>query len=200
MDIKKISLNNTSYNIRDSRVTNNVVNGNAAWSAANSITVTNAANGNVIKQSGVSIATSLGSDNTTVPTSLAVKNAIDALPAPMVFKGSLGTGGTITTLPTASASNTGYTYKVITAGTYASQAAKVGDTFISDGSSWVLIPSGDEPSGTVTSIATGNGLTGGPITSSGEISLVPASKAVFGGIVVGEGLYTTSVHCGFISE
>ena len=42
--------------------------------------------------------------------------------------------------------------KVITAGTYASQAAKVGDTFISDGSAWVLIPSGDEPSGTVTSI------------------------------------------------
>ena len=29
---------------------------------------------------------------------------------------------------------------------------KVGDTFISDGSAWVLIPSGDEPSGTVTSV------------------------------------------------
>ena len=51
----------------------------------------------------------------------------------MIFKGSLGTGGTITSLPTASNSNTGFTYKVITAGTYASQVAKVGDTFISDG-------------------------------------------------------------------
>ena len=81
-----------------------------------------------------------------------VDDSITALPEPMIFKGSLGTGGTITSLPTASSSNEGFTYKVITAGTYASQAAKVGDTFISDGSAWVLIPSGDEPSGTVTSI------------------------------------------------
>lgn len=36
-------------------------------------------------------------------------------------------------------------YKVITAGTYASIAAKVGDVFIcSDAPAWVLIPSGDE--------------------------------------------------------
>ena len=192
MDIKKISLNNKSYNIRDSRVTDNVVNGNAVWTSANSIAVTNAANGNVIKESGVSITTSLGSDNTTVPTSLAVKNAIDALPEPMIFKGSLGTGGTITSLPTASASNTGYTYKVITAGTYASQSAKVGDTFISDGSNWVLIPSGDEPSGTVTSVATGNGLTGGPITTSGTIALSAATASALGGIKVGSGLSITN--------
>ncbi len=82
---------------------------------------------------------------------------IENLPSPMVFKGSLGTGGTITSLPTASADNEGYTYKVITAGTYASQAAKVGDTFIcaetgTNTYAWTLIPSGDEPSGTVTSI------------------------------------------------
>ena len=47
----------------------------------------------------------------------------------MIYKGTLGTGGTITTLPTASASNVGYTYKVITNGTYASQTAKAGDMF-----------------------------------------------------------------------
>jgi len=70
----------------------------------------------------------------------------------MLFKGSLGTNGTITTLPTASSSNEGHVYKVITAGTYASQTAKIGDTFISDGTAWILIPSGDEPSGTVTSV------------------------------------------------
>ena len=92
-------------------------------------------------------------DNSTkVATTAYVDTAIDTLPEPMVFKGSLGTGGTITTLPDASSTNEGFTYKVITAGTYASQAAKIGDTFISDGSSWILIPSGDEPSGTVTSI------------------------------------------------
>ena len=88
----------------------------------------------------------------------------------------LGTNGTITSLPTAAASNEGYTYKVITAGTYASQSAKVGDVFISNGSSWNLIPSGDEPSGTVTNIATGTGLTGGPITSSGTISHADTSS------------------------
>ena len=63
-----------------------------------------------------------------------VDSAIEAMPEPMIFKGSLGTGGTITSLPTASSSNEGFTYKVITAGTYAGQSADVGDTFISDGS------------------------------------------------------------------
>lgn len=96
--------------------------------------------------------------------------AIEALPSPMVFKGTVGAGGTITSLPTASANNEGFTYKVITALT--SPTAKVGDTVISNGSSWVVIPSGDEPSGTVTNIATGSGLTGGPITSTGTISHV----------------------------
>lgn len=69
---------------------------------------------------------------------------IDALPLPMVFKGTLGTGGTISTLPTASSSNEGFVYIVITDGTYAGQSAKAGDTFVSDGSSWVLVPSGDD--------------------------------------------------------
>lgn len=82
-----------------------------------------------------------------------VDTAIENIPDPMIFKGSLGTGGTITTLPTASGSNTGFTYKVITAGTYAGQVAKVGDTFISDGTTWNLIPSGDDSGGgSVTSI------------------------------------------------
>lgn len=117
-------------------------------------------------------------DNSTkVATTAYVDSAINDLPEPMVFKGSLGTGGTITTLPAASSSNTGFTYKVITAGTYASQAAKVGDTFISDGTAWILIPSGDEPSGTVTSVGVSNATDGGlsvsgsPITSSGTISI-----------------------------
>ena len=69
---------------------------------------------------------------------------IDNLPLPMVFKGSLGTGGTIETLPTASSENEGYVYIVITDGTYAGQVAKAGDTFVSDGSEWVLVPSADE--------------------------------------------------------
>lgn len=103
-------------------------------------------------------------------TSGAVASALSGLGTPMQFKGTLGTGGTITSLPTAAASNEGFSYKVITDGTYASQAAKVGDMFVSDGSSWILIPSGDEPGGTVTNIATSGAITGGPITTTGTIS------------------------------
>lgn len=141
---------------------------------ANTIILGNGNSG--VKKSGKTIVTTLGSDDTTLPTSKAVKAAIDALPEPMIFKGTLGKDGTITSLPAAAASNEGYTYKVITAGTYASQSAKIGDVFISNGSSWNLIPSGDEPSGTVTNIATGTGLTGGPITSSGTISHADTSS------------------------
>ena len=102
---------------------------------------------------GVTATTQTQSDNSTkIATTAYVDTAIGNLPEPMVFKGSLGTGGTITALPTAAASNEGHTYKVIKDGTYAGQAAKIGDTFISTGSRWELIPSGDEPSGTVTSI------------------------------------------------
>ena len=102
---------------------------------------------------GVTATTQTQSDNSTkIATTAYVDTAISNLPEPMVFKGSLGTGGTITALPTAAASNEGHTYKVIKNGTYAGQAAKIGDTFISTGSRWELIPSGDEPSGTVTSI------------------------------------------------
>lgn len=141
---------------------------------ANTIILGNGNSG--VKKSGKTIVTTLGSDDTTLPTSKAVKQAIDALPEPMIFKGTLGKDGTITSLPAAAASNEGYTYKVITDGEYAQQSAKIGDVFISNGSSWNLIPSGNEPSGTVTNIATGTGLTGGPITSSGTISHADTSS------------------------
>ena len=88
--------------------------------------------------------TSVTSGSADLVTSGAVSTAINNLPKPMIYKGTLGTGGTITSLPTASSSNEGFTYKVITAGTYASQSAKVGDMFISNGSAWTLVPSGDE--------------------------------------------------------
>jgi hypothetical protein len=85
---------------------------------ANTIVLGNGNSG--VKTSGKTIVTTLGSDDTTLPTSKAVKAAIDALPEPMIFKGTLGTGGTITSLPAAASGNNGFTYKVITAGTYAS--------------------------------------------------------------------------------
>lgn len=105
-----------------------------------------------------------------------VNTKVDNLPEPMIFKGSLGTGGTITTLPQATETNKGFTYKVITAGTYQGVACEVGDTVISDGTTWILIPSGDEPSGTVTNVAITSSdgsatITGSPITSSGIIDV-----------------------------
>lgn len=105
-----------------------------------------------------------------------ITSAIADLPEPMLFKGSVGTNGTITSLPAAAAANEGFTYKVITALT-TPVTAKVGDMVISNGSEWVVIPSGDEPSGTVTSVAAANATNGGltisgsPITSSGTITI-----------------------------
>ena len=126
---------------------------------------------------GKSFTSSVTSGSNDLVTSGAVYTAITSLPAPMIFKGTLGTSGTITTLPPASASNEGYTYKVITAGEYAGQDAKVGDVFVSvnlgtDASpiyTWVLIPAGDTDSDTWRAINVngtellGNGITTGAV-------------------------------------
>lgn len=125
------------------------------------------------------IDSTVSSDTSKLISSGAVKtyvdNSIAALPEPMIFKGTVGTGGTITSLPAAAASNEGFTYKVIS-NLSTPVIAKIGDTVISNGSVWTVIPSGDEPGGTVTNIATGTGLTGGPITSTGTISHADTSS------------------------
>jgi hypothetical protein len=113
-----------------------------------------------------------------------VDDSVSALPTPMQFKGTVGTNGTIewSALPSASSSNEGFTYKVITDHATA-PVCQEGDTIVSNGTSWVVIPSGDEPGGTVTNIATGAGLTGGPITTTGTIShsnsVTPVSTETF---------------------
>ena len=133
--------------------------------------------------------------STDVPTVAAVATAINNLPEPMVFKGTVGTDGTVTwaNLPGASDDTVGYTYKVITAHDTA-PVCEVGDTIIcadpqGDGTyEWVVVPSGDEPSGTVTSVqaaavadsglimGTGaSGASGSPITDSGTITVGVAS-------------------------
>lgn len=70
--------------------------------------------------------------STGIPTSAAVKayadNIISANDA-MVFKGTLGTGGSVMSLPT-NKYKVGWTYKVATADTYASQKCEVGDMII----------------------------------------------------------------------
>lgn len=72
-----------------------------------------------------------------------IDNSIAANDA-MHYMGTLGAelqSPTITTLP--ATARTGDAYKVITAGTYASITAEVGDLFIYSGT-WTLIPSGDD--------------------------------------------------------
>lgn len=55
----------------------------------------------------------------------------------------------------------------------------MGDTIISNGTDWVVIPSGDEPGGTVTSVGlsmpTGFTVTNSPVTSSGTLTVSFAS-------------------------
>ena len=57
----------------------------------------------------------------------AISNAIAASDA-MIFKGTLGTGGTITALP--KTYKTGWTYRVVSAGSYAGQQCEIGDLVI----------------------------------------------------------------------
>lgn len=141
-----------------------------------------------IKTTGVSGGTGETTPYNANTNPLTTKAYVDAkveeLPQAMIFRGSLGTGGTITTLPTADATTVGDVYQVIEDGTYASQSAKVGDLFVCAQTpnsnpatySWVRIPCGDEPEGTVTNVVTGAGLTGGPITSEGTIKANLASE------------------------
>ena len=155
-------------------------------------TIANYDTGNVKADGSVAMTDSLDMGNNTItnvgtPTNDSdaatkdyVDTAISNIPDPMIFKGTVGTSGTVewSALPTAGLSNIGFTYKVITKHTSA-PVCEVGDTIISDGTAWVVIPSGDEPSGTVTSVAVSSPLTtsvnsGDPITSSGTISLIDA--------------------------
>lgn len=71
---------------------------------------------------------SLSINGSGVPTQDYVDNLLSVNDA-LLFKGTLGIGGTITTLP--SIYETGWTYKVITAGTYAGNICEVGDLVIS---------------------------------------------------------------------
>lgn len=90
----------------------------------------------------------------------------------MIFRGTIGVGGTITALPTVHVS-IGDTYKVTSIGTYAGVACKVGDMLIATAAAgknenpdgyltaadiiWLMIPSGDEPTYSVSSTAGDSG-------------------------------------------
>ena len=118
--------------------------------------------------------TSVTSGSNDLVTSGAVFTAISELPTPMQFKGTLGINGTISVLPAASASNNGYTYKVIS--DIASLNAKVGDVFVSNGTSWVLIPAGDDVEDTWREIYVDGALFLGSGISTGRVNFVSGNN------------------------
>ena len=72
-----------------------------------------------------------GTNTTQIATTAFVTNAVAksfAANDAMLFKGTIGTGGTVTSLP--ATHNIGWTYRVITAGTYAGVKCEIGDLII----------------------------------------------------------------------
>lgn len=112
----------------------------------------------------------------------------------MVFKGTLGTNGTVTAVPTTGVVK-GDTYKIVTAGTYAGSACKVGDLLIAMNSgsveanttNWIYVPSGNENETTIKYSTTTQNLT---------------TSAQTGAITLGEGAtkqVDTSISAGSTS-
>jgi hypothetical protein len=88
-------------------------------------------------------------------------------------------------LPVPALSNDEFFVVVTVAGTFTppsspTYSVRVGDWLISDGFQWVLYPFN---LGSVTQVNTGIGLTGGPITTTGTVTLKPATTAALGGVI-----------------
>lgn len=140
------SANYTSYaankNAYNSASVSNatIILGRSDGSTGTTLTVNNVAhatNADLAKNSNALGGSSLKNITDKIDSSIAANDA-------MHYMGTLGATAqkpTITTLPTTA--RIGDAYKVITAGTYSSIAAEVGDLFIYSGS-WTLIPSGDD--------------------------------------------------------
>ena len=91
----------------------------------------------------------------------------------MRFKGTIGTGGTITTLPTTDVS-IGDTYRVITAGTYAGQTCEVGDLIIAIATTPTWTVAQTNIDGAITSIT---GTSPVSVTGSGASRTISVSNA-----------------------
>ena len=202
------NVNITKANIGLGNVTNNAqVKGLASGTTENHI-VTFGSDGYSIKDSGLVASTSAPSSSSTdtqIPTAKAVWKAIDDLPEPMVFKGTLGTNGTITTLPSASSSNEGYTYKVITAGTYQGITCKVGDVVVSNGSEWTPIPAGDDIEDTWRAIKVngtqllGNGISTGSVNlkNGGNVTVTGSGNDITLGVASGYSIPSDTKQSGW---
>lgn len=156
-----------------------------------------------------------GTNSTQIATTAFVKSAVDTavgvLADAMIFKGTIGTGGTVTALP--ATHEAGWTYKVATAGTYAGIVCEVGDMIIcvADGTAannahWTVVQNNIDgavtgpTSATVGNIATFSNANGKVVQDGGKSisttltttsdTQVPTSKAV-ATYVTGLGYKTT---------
>jgi hypothetical protein len=103
-------------------------------------------------------------------------------------------------LPFPSSLNDEYFVIVDTPGTYAPPggvpvACTPGDWFLSDGTQWIFF---DYKIGSVSLVNTGAGLAGGPITTVGTISVIPATTSNLGGVIP-DGSTITVTSSGVIS-
>ena len=111
------------------------------------------------------------------------RSSISSLPKYMNFKGTLGTGGTITSLPAASSAVVGHVYSVITAGTYAGIVTKKGDMLVcSPKPEWVILPAGEKGDKGATGAKGETGERGpqGPTGPKGTDGVTPTIKAANG--------------------
>lgn len=139
------------------------------------------------------------STDDTLVTAKAVYKAIDSLPDPMEFMGTLGTDGTITALQPPAAVKKGWTYKVIESGEYSytkasgtgKVIAKEGDVVINNGTDWILIPSGDDIEDTWRGIKVngtpklGNGISTGDVDFVGEDNVTVSFNSTGNKITIG---------------
>lgn len=109
-----------------------VIGGSITGSATKFVSSVSVGSNGVLTGGTTEADTEITAASTGIPTSAAVKayadNIISANDA-MVFKGTLGTDGSVTSLPT-NKYKVGWTYKVATADTYAGQKCEVGDMII----------------------------------------------------------------------
>ena len=128
----------------------------------------------IVKLSDSTTGTSEASSGKTAATPKAVADALTAaksyadglVTSAMRYKGTVGTGGTVTALPSSGVA-VGDTYRVITAGTYAGQTCEVGDMIValSTTPTWTVVQNNIDVFGSATSSA------------AGSIGLVPAPAA-----------------------
>lgn len=117
-----IELGNVTNHAQVRKLTSSTVGNIPTWSSTTGDALDN----------GYGVESVLTGGASNIPRADAVKTYVDSILSAndaMVYKGTLGSGGTYTSLPTTH--GIGWTIRVITAGTYADKVAEVGDLFVS---------------------------------------------------------------------